>query len=384
MGAVPIEAPFVVQVALDMWLRVGWIGVDLFFVLSGFLVSGLLFREYGRAGEVHVGRFLIRRGLRIYPAFYAFLLSTAIATGTLATRRFLAEAAFVQNYVPGLWDHTWSLAVEEHFYLLLALTVMLLVRRNAAAGAHMATGDPRPVRDPFRALIPLFGIVAVVELLLRIATARYGRPYFVHHLYPTHLRLDSLLFGVLLAYLAWSRGEAFASQVRARRSLLILVSVLCLAPACFLPATNPIMETIGFTLLYVGFGAVLALMVTPAMAERRSGQSDNGLPRRIPVLVLDLLPSALAFIGVYSYSIYLWHLAVKLWAVPVLIRWLGWHTTGIGALVVYVLASLLVGVVMARLIEVPTLALRERWVPSTATGGQQPAASEQHAEPVAA
>ena len=110
----------------------------------------------------------------------------------------------------------------------------------------------------------------------------------------------------------------------------------------------------------------------------------NRMDRNGQVLVLDLLPSALAFIGVYSYSIYLWHLAVKLWAVPVLIRWLGWHTTGIGALVVYVLASLLVGVVMARLIEVPTLALRERWVPSTATGGQQPAASEQHAEPVAA
>src|SRR5215472_2350919 len=106
MGSVPLDVPFVTQSALHLWLHTGWIGVDLFFVLSGFLVSGLLFREYGRLGEVHAGRFLVRRGLRIYPAFYAFLLSTSIAIGTLGNRQFFAEATFVQNYVPGLWDHT--------------------------------------------------------------------------------------------------------------------------------------------------------------------------------------------------------------------------------------------------------------------------------------
>src|SRR6185295_15310789 len=57
--------------AVVMWLnRVGWIGVDLFFVLSGFLVSGLLFEEYERHGTLRVGRFLVRRGFKIYPGFY--------------------------------------------------------------------------------------------------------------------------------------------------------------------------------------------------------------------------------------------------------------------------------------------------------------------------
>jgi len=418
MGGVPIDAPFVVQSVLDVWVRVGWIGVDLFFVLSGFLVSGLLFREYGRLGEVHVGRFLVRRGLRIYPAFYVFLLSTSIAAGTLGTRRFLAEATFVQNYVPGLWDHTWSLAVEEHFYLLLALLVMVLVRRGAASSDAIPDGSRR-TRDPFGALVPLCGIVATVELLLRIATARYGRPYFAHHLYPTHLRLDSLLFGVVLAYLAWSRGDAFAAQVRARRSHLLLVSVLCLAPACFLPVINPVMETIGFTLLYLGFGAVLVLAMASG-SQRRGGihaaRSDGYAPRPItaydgasraggindapwraggmnatPTVLASLrsvvavaLGSALAWIGVYSYSIYLWHLAVKQWAVPVIVRWLGWQTGGIAAFIVYVAASLLVGALMARLVEIPTLALRERWIPTTAASSQRPAAGEQHVGSVAA
>ncbi len=213
MGAVPLDVPFVAQSALDLWLRIGWTGVDLFFVLSGFLVSGLLFREYARVGEVHAGRFLARRGLRIYPAFYVFIVSTSIATGTLGTRQFAAEATFVQNYLPALWDHTWSLAVEEHFYFLLALVVAALVRRDIARSRTNV--PPRVGRDPFVALVPIFGAVALTELALRMATARYGQPYFTHHLYPTHLRLDSLLFGVLLAYVVWSRGPVVWAWVRA-------------------------------------------------------------------------------------------------------------------------------------------------------------------------
>ena len=59
----------------NVWKTGGWVGVDLFFVLSGFLVSGLLFREYQRYGRIVAGRFLIRRGLKIYPGYYALLLA---------------------------------------------------------------------------------------------------------------------------------------------------------------------------------------------------------------------------------------------------------------------------------------------------------------------
>lgn len=389
MGVVPLDAPFVVQSALDLWLRVGWIGVDLFFVLSGYLVSGLLFREFGRLDTVRAGRFLARRGLRIYPAFYVFLIATSIATGALGTKPFVAEATFVQNYIPGLWDHTWSLAVEEHFYFLLALLMAVLVRRRSRATKG---ADTRLARDPFSVLIPLFATVAGIELALRIATARYGKPWFAHHLYPTHLRLDSLLFGVLLSYLVWSKAGVVTAWVRARRSHLVLLSVVCLTPPCFLPATNPFMETVGFTLLYVGFGAVL-ILATHEGAKIRVADSGARIPGppsrdpvlhdvlamggRIPALVQRGAGSVLAWIGVYSYSIYLWHLAVKRWVVPVLVHAAGWRDASIAAFLVYIASSLVFGVVLARLIEIPTLALRDQWLPGVATAGatlQQPPA----------
>src|SRR5437588_427180 len=93
---------------LALWHRGGWVAVDLFFVLSGFLVSGLLFREYQRRGSLALSRFLVRRGLRIYPSFYLLLLCTWLAapffhTPSTARRRFLAEIFFVQNYYRGVW-----------------------------------------------------------------------------------------------------------------------------------------------------------------------------------------------------------------------------------------------------------------------------------------
>jgi peptidoglycan/LPS O-acetylase OafA/YrhL len=95
--------------------RVGWTGVDLFFVLSGFLISGLLFSEYKKRHAINYKRFFIRRGLKIYPAFYTFLLITGIA-GQLVFHthptfvQYLHEVFFIMNYRQRFWDHTWTLA----------------------------------------------------------------------------------------------------------------------------------------------------------------------------------------------------------------------------------------------------------------------------------
>src|ERR1035437_9769085 len=101
----------------------GWAGVDLCFVLSGFLISGLLFIEYKKRNSISFKRFFIRRGLKLYPAFYVFLFVTFLDRLILhrvgSLRPFLSEMLYVQNYGPSIWVHTWSLAVEEHFYILL-------------------------------------------------------------------------------------------------------------------------------------------------------------------------------------------------------------------------------------------------------------------------
>src|SRR2546423_1538207 len=117
---------------VEAWIRGGWVGVDLFFVLSGFLVSGLLFREYQRSGTLDVPRFLWRRGMRIYPAFWTLLLATWLGFRWFGLphtsgNALLAELLFVQNYASGMWNHTWSLAVEEHFYVALPLALLALL-----------------------------------------------------------------------------------------------------------------------------------------------------------------------------------------------------------------------------------------------------------------
>jgi peptidoglycan/LPS O-acetylase OafA/YrhL len=142
----------------------GWIGVDLFFVLSGFLISGLLFREWKETGTINIGRFYARRGFKIYPAFWALMAVTlavnywtpGIPSFPVTGRSIMAELSFTQNYWRAIWGQTWSLAVEEHFYLLLPLLLWLLQRR-----------DPK---NPFRLLPTAFAVTALLELGLRVAT----------------------------------------------------------------------------------------------------------------------------------------------------------------------------------------------------------------------
>jgi len=120
---IPSKATGFFAESLRVLHRGGWIGVDLFFVLSGFLVSGLLFREFQRTGSASIKRFLIRRGFKIYPPFWVLIGATVVMrcwfekTG-IQWSNLVGELLFLQNYYDCLWGHTWSLAVEEHFYFI--------------------------------------------------------------------------------------------------------------------------------------------------------------------------------------------------------------------------------------------------------------------------
>ena len=113
-----------------VWSKSGWSGVDLFFVLSGFLISGLLFSEYQRNGSIDLKRFWIRRAFKIYPAFYAMILFVIILcfkAGSL-TRHIFSDLFFVQDYVSPMAEHGWSLAVEEKFYFALPVILWIAMR----------------------------------------------------------------------------------------------------------------------------------------------------------------------------------------------------------------------------------------------------------------
>jgi len=299
-------------------LETGWVGVDLFFVLSGFLISGLLFSEVKASGTINVKRFWIRRGFKIYPPFYALIGLTAtvalVRSGKLPNTLF-GEAVFLQNYLPSFWPHTWSLAVEEHFYLLLPLLLLFLVRLGKGKA------------NPFR-LIPVISIcLAVLCLYLRIRALRHGAEWSGVAL-PTHLRIDALFAGVTLGYYAYLDEQEFRE---AGKKWVLVVGLLF---ACTLPLMPDIPR---LTFAYVAFCFIVAWAVN---------QSES--PSRVARLF--------AWIGYYSYSIYLWHVGSMLMLEHMPPHWFRFPA--------YVVSAIVWGVILGKLIEFPILQIRERYFPS--------------------
>jgi peptidoglycan/LPS O-acetylase OafA/YrhL len=331
---------------LATWARGGWVGVDIFFVLSGFLVSGLLFAEFKTRGQLSPVRFYVRRAWKIYPPFYLLLVVTLVMYAAfrqeLRWSWLLSELLFVQSYVPGLWMHTWSLAIEEHFYLLLPLVLLLLVRYRPAAA------------NPFR-LIPFLGVgIVVLELALRLLNWRMHPAYaYQTHLSPTHLRLDSLFVGVVLSYLYHFHTRAFVGTLTPWRWVLIAAGVALLAPAFVLPLeTTPFVYTAGLTI----FGVAGAMLV--------AGTVLCASPR-------ERIFAPTAALGAYSYSIYLWHLPVMYWGIPLVEQVAGFRFSLGFRAALSVTGSLAFGAAMAKLVEGPALRLRDRWFPSRASGADR-------------
>ncbi len=308
--------------------RFGWVGVDLFFVLSGFLVSGLLFREYQTTRQIRPGRFLLRRGMKIYPQFYFFIAAT-LAVAILQGHpphgtQIAAELAFVQNYFPGMWTHTWSLGVEEHFYLLLTLVIVILARRGG--------------ENPFRALPRGIAAACLIILALRVITWKlHPEISDLIDVFPSHLRMDSLLIGVLVGYYHTFHHAALARWMRQAGGWLPPLSILLLCPVTFLLREDPFMITIGFSLVSWGFALLLLSVlypVKPSAAPSRAGR-------------------AMAHLGQVSYAFYLWHGPILVACDPLKIPVALKMALGFGA-------SLLMAFLTTRLIEIPVLRLRDR------------------------
>lgn len=336
MAPCPPEKSQLIHSLTAVWNRGGWIGVDLFFVLSGFLVSGLLFKEYEANKRISGGRFLIRRGFKIYPGFWFLILAAILVSLRRHTvpsgGQLAAELLFFQNYQHGLLVHTWSLAVEEHFYMLLVGLLAWLSTRSAAT-------------NPFRLVPWCICGVAIACLGMRLYAGTF--PFDLYrNLFPTHLRIDSLAFGVLLSYLNYRNPVRFYQFATRYRWYLIAIGCALLAPAFMDEVeSTPFLYTGGLTLLYLGSGCLLMGALGMPVAQ----------PGRW---------APLASMGFYSYSIYLWHLAVLTWVMPAIAVFLPWIWSWFIYFPFYVVGALCLGIGMARLIEVPMLRLRDTWFPS--------------------
>src|SRR5258706_7023662 len=279
--------------AVPLLTKMGWVGVDLFFVLSGFLISGLLYSEYKRKNSISFGRFLLRRGLKIYPAFYVMLLVTFFAEEYLrnlpTVGAYLREIFFVQSYSYGLWMHTWSLAVEEHFYIFLPVFLLTIIRFSSDR------------HDPFRVIPWTFLFIATICLIFRTSKI-YWTPAAVFRnqmvMNPSHDRMDALFFGVFLGYLHHYRPEILERLFQPlwnRVAIGVLTAALLSCPF-FLTRDSHFLLTLGLSFLYLGFGGLLLLSL----------YVRDVLPARLAAVV-GKLGTVCAFIGMYSYSIYLWH-----------------------------------------------------------------------------
>jgi peptidoglycan/LPS O-acetylase OafA/YrhL len=297
------------------WGRVGWTGVDLFFVLSGYLIGGLLLDELRVSGRIQILRFYIRRAFKIWPAFYLVIIVTFVCFGP--ARQLLYESFFLQNYLGTAFGHGhfWSLAVEEHFYIGLPL----LLAFCGESAIPMATA-----------------ICSVVCLIGRTAAARATEPadFFLVAGTPTHLRIDSLMFGVLIAYICRYR-PAIIGTIRTFR-LFPVVSIGLLLPAILADQGTRLNMTIGFVMFYFAYGLLLIWF--------------TGISPWRPLL-------RLAPIGQCSYSIYLCHFPLQLYVIQPL------HIPQPWSFLCFVLASLTAGFFFSRVVEKPILALRERVSP---------------------
>ncbi len=235
--------------------QLGWAGVDLFFVLSGFLIAGLLFTELGQTGTLRIKRFLLRRGLKIWPSYFAIYLGWMLFRGGAEIARghpfdfvgMWPNFVFVQNYVDVAvairWPHSWSLAIEEHFYLCLPFLLLFLARSKRRA-------QWTPV---------VLGALILGILGLRLLnTSQDWADYY----YPTHLRADSLLFGVLLAWMVHTHRSWVEGLVARAWPLLVVGGVTAMTLPVLFPleaAGQRFAFTWVFTFLAIGFTGMVAI-----------------------------------------------------------------------------------------------------------------------------
>jgi len=314
----------------------GWVGVDLFFVLSGFLVSGLIFKELSVTGGFRSKTFLIRRGFKIYPAFYLFLGITWGMTiwfqysSRESNINYLIQAVFFSNYLPGtlqMHGWLWSVCVEEHFYIFLCILFPVLIMFK---------------RVNFKALLFVYLFFFITGLCFRLYNLRYPEFDFYSDAARSHLRFDALFYGVFLRYL-YNNG-----YLKKWKSNILLALAIAGTAIPFLFDIDSLTEKTSRLLfaLLLSFNPLIFGYIMIRMYE-----------------VDWKWIKPFAYIGKYSYSIYLFHGLIN--------NLTQGFFTGWKYYIVYFAGSLIGGIIISKMIEYPFLAIRDRWFPGISRGKRE-------------
>ena len=322
------------------WLsRYGWMGVDIFFVLSGFLIGCQVLTPLARGDDFSFGAFYSRRAYRILPAFVV-VLAVYLAFPALREAPGMAPwwqfATFSVNLLVDYgtqqaFSHAWSLCVEEHFYLLFPALAWWLTRRPSAAKFVSLC-----------VLLVLAGIALRGSVWLHHSALDTPRNWFVEDIYyPTWNRLDGLLAGAVLATVAAFRPARWARMLAHGNWFALLGLVgMALALWLFRERAGLLGNTIGWPVL----SAAIACLVV-AGAGRASWLGRFSLP-------------GAGWIATTSYSLYLSHKLVFVAVERGLGEWL--QGRGLLAFAVYATATALGGAALHYAVERPFLRLRER------------------------
>jgi peptidoglycan/LPS O-acetylase OafA/YrhL len=324
----------------------GGLGVDLFFVLSGFLISIILLEEHERTGRISLRDFYRRRALRLLPALGALLavavpvlLLTASSRGTLIglagaftyTSNFLL--VLVPDQLPEALRHLWSLAQEEQFYAIWPVALVVLLRRRPALISYV--------------LVTALMATMLASLVLAARGATLERLY-----YSPDTHSGSILVGCLVA-LAYYQGvlPRVVATVRARRITSIVSALLVLG--------FPFVVGHRWQLLYAApgyvlFSAAAGLLILCAVFD------DTPIVR-----LLGAAP--MRFVGITSYALYLWHVPILV-ALGVHSHFEGWRSfAGVGL-------SLTAATISYFVIERPFLRMKtRRGSPSISAAAPAPA-----------
>ena len=291
-------------------MRGSFLGVDVFFVLSGFLITSILLHDFARFGRIHLREFYLRRLRRLLPAVVLLIaVFTAVVLLSHPSRRELVVAAVVDLAVltytfnwtdaaghqpPWQVDHLWSLSVEEQFYLLWPLLLILALPRLT-----------RPRMIALTATLATLSAIAQGVVYLHTRTTAWA--YLT-----SPLHAQGILLGCLLAQLyTWRTADAL--MVRLARSKLVLVGALAvlLVLAFELDLDRLNAYEGGMTLASIAAAVVIFSLV----ARETTGESDG---------LLRLFSSRpLVAIGKRSYSIYLWENFIA-WALTSTLRGTLW------------------------------------------------------------
>jgi len=325
---------------------VGWTGVDLFFVLSGYLIANQIFGGLARGASLSLGSFYARRALRTLPVFW-FVLALyfefpAFMGGNPPPPlwRFLT---FTQNIGlrPGTaFSHAWSLCVEEQFYLILPLVLVV--------GARLGFG--RSQGWTLLSALLLVGVGSRVILWLDYAADIGG--YYSHIYYSTLCRFDEFLPGIAVALLKNFQRPLWEQITRHGQRVLAAGAVTTVTLLYFMFRFYNI-DGYGYTFFLTAAGYSLLAMSFALLVVAALSQSSWLHRIRIP----GAYPIAL-----WSYSIYLSHKAVMM----ILRRALEpFHLPSFVLVVVIAAASVLVGALLYWLIESTFMAIRDRRFPSS-------------------